>query len=270
MPIRYYVNLDCEPRRELGEEELLELLAKRERAQSVQARFREEHGLEDTARMRFREKTATPSGQRVTRETTVAEVLEECRPLGMHARHCESCPAALQGTAYSCTQSISIPISAEAEGWLVRQVAPEGSQAFALFRDAVERQGYGKGGRFANWRKGGFLKADRPVTEKRGEFILTSDQVLNALLLVGDIMPPHGLGVLVHLQALRSTEGHTGDELLALMEGVSQSGSAEDAPEIEFALSPEKGEDASITELKFFLYAVYRALSLEVPLALRL
>ncbi len=270
MPIRYYVNLDCEPRRELGEEELLGLVAKRERAESVRGRFRKEHGLEDVAKMRFREKTATPDGQKQSRETTVEKVLKECRPLDGLAHCCERCPAALQGTAYSCTQSLSLPLSAAAEHWLVQQVAPAGSRAFDLFRTAADRHGYGEGNRFGNWRKAGFLEAKEAVTEQRGDFLLTSDQVLNEMLLVGDIMPPHGLGLLLHLQALRATDGRTGDELLDLLEGVSGSGSAEEAPQIEFALAPEKGEDPSIAEIKFLLYAVYRAFSLEVPLALRL
>ncbi len=270
MPIRCFIDLGCTPREELGPEELLSLTARWQQAESISAQFREKHGNIDEAKMRFRHRFTTLGGESDTRELSVAELRRECEPLWLYSQHCARCPAALEQHPYSCLQSIAFPISARAQAWLVGQLAPEGSRVFELFMEAASRNGYGQSKTFENWRKAGFLEGGEPAKINRAGLLITSDMVLNELLLVGDLQPTHALGVLLHLQALAASDGRRGDDLLSLIEKVDENASAEDAPTIDFAIPPSDDDDASTLELKQFLFALFRAFSLQVPLAVRL
>src|SRR5690606_37588432 len=139
----------------------------------------------------------------------------------------------------------------------VDQLPPAGSRALELFFDAASASGYGTSPLLDNWRRAGFLEAREPEKAERAGLLVTSAQVLQELFLVGDLMPPHLLGVLLHLQALRASDGRECDELLALLENVDAQQSAENAPTIEFALSTNEDDETSVRELKQFLYAAY-------------
>lgn len=270
MPIRYYVDLNCPPRENIGSEELLALLARWERATTVRQQFRDQYNLGDESKMRFRETVNTPEGTREKRETTVAQLREECAVLGQWDSHCARCPASLNGQPYGCTQSVSLPLSHTGELWLVDQLPPAGSRALELFFDAASASGYGESPILDGWRRAGFLEAREPEKAERAGLLVTSGQVVQELFLVGDLMPPHVLGVLLHLQALRASDGREGDDLLALLENVDAQQSAENAPTIEFALTTNEDDEASVRELKQFLYAAYVAFSLQTPLAIRI
>lgn len=270
MAIRHYVDLDCPPRMELGGDGLLELLARRERADAVAEQFAAKYKLADETKMRFREKTVTPDGAQGARETTVAELRAECAPLDAMAHHCMNCPASLGGQPYSCIGAVGLPISAAAEQWLVDSLPPAGDRATELFVDACANHGWGQHPLLARWRKAGFMEAQEAARGNRGGLLVTSDQVLHELLLVGDIMPEHGLGVLAHLRAIVARGGTGVNEPMEAVMQVLETGLAEDAPDLEFALAPQDGDDQSILELKLMLSGVYRALSLQVPLAIKL
>ncbi len=270
MAIRYYIDLNCKPRTEIGESELLTLLTRWELAQSVRDQFKEKYNTTDEAKMRFRERVVDPNGEIEKRETSVADIRRECEALGKYSDHCDNCPANLDKTAYSCHQKIGFPLSARAEQWLVDQVAPTGSRGAELFIEACSQNDYGSAPLFANWRKAGFLEGKETVKGDRGGLLVSSDQVLNELFLVGDIMPNHALGIFVHLQALVSSDNRTGDDLIDLIENIDNSQSAEDAPTIDFNIKPEADDDESIREIKQFLFALFRAFSLQTPLAIRI
>lgn len=270
MPIRYFVDLNCGARKQVGDKELLRLISRWNQADSIHRQFHDKFGLDDESKMRFREKMASPDGEMKKREISVAELRGECGVLMELKGECTQCPAAIDSSPYSCTQTIALPISEKAEQWLVKQIAPSGTRALELFIDACSRAGYGNIDIFANWRKAGFLEAKEMAKDERDGLLVTSDQVLHELFLVGDLMPPHLLGLLVHLQALGTTDGRSGDELLALMEGVTDTSSMEETPMIDYALMPDESDDDSVRELKQFLFVAFRAFSLELPLAVRL
>jgi hypothetical protein len=183
---------------------------------------------------------------------------------------CRDGPARLVPSPFGCTWQVSLPLSNAAQCWLLEQLPEEGTKGLALFRDAVEAFGYAAEGPLMRWREAGFLDgATSPVIE-RGEFKPSADSILTELFLVGDIMPNHGLGLLLHLRALKASDGREGDALIDLIEQMTSSGSAEDAPTIDFVLEPSQDDDRSIRELKQFLAACYLGLELQVPVAIRL
>ena len=270
MPIRYFIDLDCTPREELGRSGLLSMLARSDRAESIRQQFLEKYQVGDEKKMRFREKVTTADGEPEKREMSVADLKKETQPLDDLKHHCRGCPAALTGESYSCVGVISFPISEAAENWLVEQIPPSGSRSLELFLDACSRNNYGQSEMLKNWRKAGFFERSEPVQGERDGILVTSDQVLNELFFVGDLQPSHQLGVLIHLQALKASDGREGDELLDLIEGVDEKASAEESPMIDFALQPQEGSDATIRELIHFLFASFRAFSIQLPLGLRL
>ncbi len=270
MPIRYFIDLDCKPRQNLGSDVILSMVSRYERAETIKVQYQEKYKVTDENLMRFRETVNTPTGESEKKERTVAELKESCSPLWDHSRHCEGCPAALLPSAYSCIQPLSFPVSEKAENWLMKQLAPTGTRAVELFLDACSRSGYGDIPQLENWRKAGILESKEPVKEERSGILVTSNQILNELFFVGDIMPNHALGILIHLQLMISSEGDTGDDLLDILEGVDQSGSTENAPTIDFRLKPKKSDDECIREFKQFFLALFRAFSLQIPLAIRL
>ena len=271
MPIRYFIDLNCIPRETLGPEDLLAMVTRWERAQSIRRQFQEKYQVEDEARMKFRERVVSLEAPAEVREVTVARVREESQPLQEMAACCAGCPAALAVSPYSCVQQISLPIRPAAEEWLVENLAPSGTRAVSLFLEACESRGYASHSEvLANWRKANFLEADEPIRGERDGREVNSDEILTEMFLVGDIMPPHALGLLLHLDALETSDGRRGDELLGLIESVSSQASAESAPAIEFSTHVSQDDDPSVREIKQFLYALYIAFSLQSPLAIRL
>lgn len=268
MSIRYFVDLPCQPREDLGPDELLQLVLLRERAAQLRSRFAEK-GITDPAAMRFRERVTTPDGE-TTRERSVGDLMAETAVLDNQASWCRSCPAAVIPSAFGCIWQVSLPISNAAQCWLLEQLPGDGSRGLDLFRSAVEALGYDRPGVLNRWREAGFVEGATPPVIERDGFTPNADMILTELFLVGDLMPTHTLGILLHLQALKAADGRVGDDLITLIETMTSTESAEDAPGIEFALAPSEEDDRSTREVKHFLAACYLGLELQVPIAIRL
>lgn len=271
MSIRHYIDLNCRPREELGPEDLLDLYLTWLRAERLAHAFRDRYGDDvEESKMQFEETVQRLGEDPIKRKSTVAELRERCAPLAESAHHCTGCPAAVDGNAFSCIHQVNFPVSQLAEHWLLQQLAPEGTRCFELFADAARSLEYGKSPLLERWRAAGFFEAHQPISEQRGEASVTSDQLLHELFLVGDLMPQHALGVLLHFQALGTDDGREGDEVLQMIEAITDKQSAADAPSLTFAIEPSAEDDDSTRELKTFLFCLFRSFSLQVPLAVRL
>lgn len=270
MGIHYYIDLPCMPREAIGPDELSTMVDRWERATAVREGFVAKWGIDDETKMRFRERIVGREGEE-SREKTVAEAREACAPLEQFAHHCLNCPAALRGTPYTCHGELTLPLSTEAETWLLERLAPTGSRCLDLFLDASDQQPIGPSP-FNGWRQAGFLEALEPPVASRNGRNVTSDQLLEELFGVGDLMPDHSLGPLLYLQLLETSDGRRGDEVLAVVEEVSSAapGEIESAPAIGFSLRAEEGESPAVREVKDFLLAMFIAFSLETPLAMRM
>jgi hypothetical protein len=271
--IYYYIDLDCPPRRDIGGDELLDgirrlLLADHVRKQVNDGKATAVPDWE----IRFKRRLVTPDGETVESEMTVADVEQQAQPLREREGFCLDCPAAVTGAPYSCTQTIALPLSAKAEQWLVDRAAPPASLSGQLVRRSAEALGLGACETLDAWRQAGFLEAKsplRPSGAKDGD-PLTSQQLLHAMLLSGDLPPASCLAILLHTQCLRTANGGGPDQVLVMIQQIQERQSASGAPQLEFVLEPEPSDDASTLDLKVFLAAAYRAFSLETPLAIRM
>jgi hypothetical protein len=269
VPIRYYVDLGCNPREELTPDTLLDLVMRAHRVESLSGEFRRQYDVDDESLMRVRETIHDPAGETSSRETTVEALRREVDVLREFTPFCEGCPAAALDETYSCIGEIAFPISEMAEHWLLGRLSAPGTIGFSMFQQSCSELGYRDNDILDRWRAAGFLEAHRAPSVEEDGVRITSNEILHELFFVGDISPAHALGVFLHLGAIRGGDGREGDELVSMIERIANSGQAEDATTIEFAIVPEPTDDPSTSDLKLFLYTLYRAFVLQVPLAIR-
>jgi hypothetical protein len=266
MSIKYWIDLGCEPRSEAGEDTLASLVFFRALRDDARRQFRL-RGIGDETRMRIRERLG--HGEDADdRVITVAELSARVAPLEALSFHCAGCPASIDGLEFGCISNVAFPISAKAEEWLAG-LAPAGSHRRMLLEEAIAEYGYGEGTRFAEWRALGLLERGL-AAHPEGGGPAHSDAIMHMLFLFGEVTPQHALGVLMRLGGLRTTDGMAGDDVVRAIErAVSGDEPPDQMPQLEFALLPEAGDDASILEIRRFLYALFIALSLEARVAVR-
>lgn len=261
MAIHYEIQAGCRPRTELGEEFLSELIRKQLRIRLIESDLAARGIGIDESLTRLQERVIRPDGVVAERTVSMEELREEVHPLAEYRDHCEGCPACLADEAYGCFGTIDFPISALAEEWLLSCVGPEGSQSRSLLLDAAENFRFGGETRFHEWRRLGLLERPQPMLLEGGG--ASSETLLHQMFLVGEVSPNHGLGVLLQTDALDTSDGRSGDEVVEMLLNLVESGDASEAPELRFARPPVEGEDRSILQLKRYLYALYIAFGLE-------
>lgn len=268
MAIYYYVNLNCPPREQLGEEPLFEGVRAAVMAREIRASFVAKYGPDvKPEQMRYRQRFTTPTGEEESRERTVADLQDDAALLEPLAPHCSGCLASITGHAYGCFGSVSLPISEKAERWLLSRIPKPGTKAGEFYRETA-MECYGGHENLANWRKATFLESPKRLARHDmgdGDPV-TSDQLLHAMFLVGDIAPAHALALLLFTQAIVADDNST-DKALEVIEQVEATGSNTGVSQLGFSLIPEEDDDRSILDLKLFLAGCFRAFSFEVPLA---
>ncbi len=270
MAIRYFIDLDCTPRRELGADGIMDRLMAAERASILREQFHETApGVADTD-IRFTERVLTGDDGEEERQRSVADLLREAAPLANYQHHCESCPATFPGMPFGCAGAVGLPITAAGERWLLDQLGPEGSHAEALLLQTKEAFGYGGNPLLANWRRAGILEGREPAVAECAGGLLTSEDLLEDLFLTGGLPPARGLGVLLLLGAIRAEDGRDRDALMEALERVAATQDKTGAPMITFALGRDPDDDPTIRDFKELLFALYRAFTLQATLAIRL
>lgn len=233
LEIDYTVDLPCEPRRTFGKQGLLD-------------RLRSLHG-------------SSMSDEQIG--GTIAAGMEaefELRPL---AFHCLGCPANASRGSYGCYGSMRLPISAEAEEWLLQQL-PRRLRPKKDSPDDVRRQMQATGRLIARLealritgkiiderhRGGELLKRRRALRRKYGSWFrrssLTTSQLLELLFLKERIRPEDA-------------------ELACRALGVWEPGGKDEdgTPLVVFNAPAEDEDEESVAELKDFLLTLTLACS---------
>jgi hypothetical protein len=259
MAIRYSIGISCPPRRELGDDVLSELVWKAHRLRVIEEDFARRGVSIDREGARFNERTVRPDGVIAERTVSLAEMGDEVMPLVALAPECRDCPASVTGTPFGCHATIAFPISALAEEWLVARIPAPGSSTRQIFVDSMIKFGWGSESRIPEWRRLGLLERDESLRVSDGSdgTPMTSDAILHALFMLGEVSPDHALGMLLITDAISTNDGRTGDELLQMLSEYAERDSLEGAPDIVFAIEPIEGENSGILELKRYLYALY-------------
>lgn len=259
MAIRYSIGISCPPRRELGDDVLSELVWKAHRLRVIEEDLARRGVNIDREGARFNERTVRADGVIAERTVSLAEMSEEVMPLVALAPECRDCPASVTGTPFGCHATVAFPLSAMAEEWLVARVPPPGSSTRRIFVDSMLKFGWGSESRIPEWRRLGLLEREEAlrVSDAGDSVPITSDAILHALFMLGEVSPDHALAMLLLTDAISTNDGRTGEDLLEMLSDYSERDSLEGAPDIIFAIDPVEGENRGILELKRYLYALY-------------
>jgi hypothetical protein len=258
MAIDYAIQYDCVPRRELGDDTILELLKDQERAEMMIRMFRQNGDSRPPSEMGYEFTRTTPLGDEETELIVVQDVLDRVEELNVRAHHCRNCPANRRGQPYGCTGFIQYPLSGVGEAWLLNQLPnPQNALVWLLLKQGIDNFMY-DGQDIADLRRKGdtYFEDRKSPVRKLGEFDVNSNQVFEMTFTVGDINPNHAGVLLLFFNAIdRDLEA---DAIMSIGQA-----SYEQFP---FQLNPEPNDDKTIMELKSFLNALYVAWALKVGL----
>ena len=153
MAIDYVIDYDCEPKRKLTTEGIIERIKGRERAAMIIRMYREKGDDRPPSEMGFEFTRSTPDGQGETQLIVVQDLLDAADELQPLEQHCRGCPANRTGTPFGCTGFVQYPFSGAGEAWLLDQIERLGLDETAFrSRDYViavdeeqnERAGFGR------------------------------------------------------------------------------------------------------------------------------
>ncbi|MBI3725488.1 hypothetical protein HY251_16280 [bacterium] len=261
MGIDYVVDYDCEPKRALGLDRILELLKDRSRAAATLELLRQrgeaDRPLEE---IEFEFVARTPEGDLAPRRVKVKEVLDRAAALEEFAPACEGCPANNTGRAFGCMGAVGYPLSNKGESWLLSRVQP--GPGADLLRAFVENIGI-TGGDISKMRAAGesFFEARTSPARSDLGFPLATDQLLEAIFCKGHLAPSHGAIMLLALSALRLERSVPEASDLppgsAMLVGKDENG--HETAQVYDIPAPDETDDDTIKELKQFLRALFLA-----------
>jgi hypothetical protein len=277
MAADYFIHLECTPKRSLGDGDavvgtatLLDLLKARHQAVLIQeAARRDGHspsGISLTVR------TTGPDRRPVEKTVTFEELVSKSAPLESHASACEGCPANLFSAPFGCYGIVPYPITRAAEEWLMGRVQPTSMVGGFLCNHTVEDFGY-TGEPIRKMRAAGLLESSKAVTKViEGGWLskktLTSDQILQGILAVGDVVDPgHCMGVLLWLGCLQLDGKPLGDAsdapLVQVLSRLETPEARRSRATLDVTPPPE---DRSTASLQGLLSAFHLAWILDVPI----
>ncbi len=258
MAIDYLLGVNCEPHRELGVDRLVALNRTRILARSALAHMREDGDARAPTEIEIQLTMRTTEGDSA-RGVTLADLLEESRPLDKVAEHCGTCPAQLP-REFACHRRIRYPIPERVEAWLMSRLPTSlACTAGALLVRGLAEFGW-DGVPTAKMRAAGttFFESRMPYgvryESKDGNIEISSDQLFQMMFLVGNLQPTHCLmlalfcGVIPHDTSLHDLKDDAGRQRALAHANVP----SESDPEIE--------------QLAAFLRALGVAARLDVPI----
>ncbi|WP_119072813.1 hypothetical protein [Aggregatilinea lenta] len=267
MAIDYVIHYDCEPKRTLTLEGLMGRLKGRDRAAAIIKLYRDSGDQRSPKEMGFEMVRRSPEGGEETEVIVVQDLLDAAEELIPYQPYCAGCPANRIGVPFGCIGTINYPISYEAERWLIAQLPDnEHPLPYMLLQRALREMNY-TGEHTAHLRAdpGVFFESDTPPDREFGGVTITGDQVFEMLFLSGPIYPAHGSLLLQFFGGVPADLD--ADVMMQLAVPPSQDWLDEHVP---FQHTHAPGDDVSTTALKEFLYAVYLAFRLGVPVLLDL
>lgn len=269
MAIDYIIEYECEPKRQLSAAGILERIKEKERAEEVIEWFRSAGDERPPAEMGFEFSRSTPDDLGAKQLIVVQDLLDHAAELEPLAHHCATCPANRGKIPFGCIGFVNYPISANTETWLLdRLPVPDEPLIWLLLRQGIRRFGY----------DGSSVKALRdldhsgdliersyfelPVAPQRrlGEIQVTSDQILEMIYGVGELIIPNHAGVLLlFFDAIdRDLEAADIQDISSFDRAIRE--------RIDFEMEAQPEHESGIRELVAFFHALYLAWKLNVPL----
>lgn len=262
MAIDYVIDYDCEPKRQLTTDGILERIKGRERAAMIIRLFRQNGDERPPSEMGFEFTRSTPEGEEETELIVVQDVLDFANELSGFEHHCKGCPANRTGTPFGCTGFVQYPVNGQAEAWLLNQLPSINEPlVWLLLKQGVDNFQY-DGQRVALLRQesDSYFEDRQAAMRTLGEFIINANQVFEMFFMVGDIIPNHAAILLLFYNAIDRSELEA-NEIMALTPATEEIIEA-----LPFLHQIMQGDDSSTADIKEFLQALYLAWSLNVNL----
>lgn len=262
MAIDYVIDYDCEPKRKLTTDGILERIKGRERAAMIIRLFRENGDDRPPSEMGFEFTRRTPEGEEETQLIVVQDILDESDELKPLEHHCRGCPANRTGTPFGCTGFVQYPISGKAEAWLLNQLPSiKEPLVWLLLKQGVENFQY-DGQTVAELRKQGdtYFEDNHAAARSLGDFSINANQVLEMIFTVGDIIPNHAAILLLFYNAIERSELEA-DSIMKLAPATK-----EKIEKFPFLHQIMPIDDTTTGDLKEFFQALWLAWSLNVKL----
>jgi len=147
MALDTVIDYPCRPKKDLGNGDLrsgtktlVDLLKSRARAEAARGLAARDGTPADDLPVRLA--VLTPAG--VAEETTmsVRELEARAAALDPHVPACTNCPANARRAPFGCVGTVTYPVPAAAEQWLLDRLQPPDAIGGALFLQSVEELGY--------------------------------------------------------------------------------------------------------------------------------
>ncbi len=268
MAIDYIINKDCKVKEEVGADGLIQLIKSRNRAGDIFRRLVEE-GKSETEALQTSftvQLYAAETGESEVKKVTVRDLFRETSQLKELAVHCESCPLN-NGEGFGCYDSVSYPISAEAERWISQlgQVAvAKGLPESILLKFILDEEVTGEF--FSRMRRDEanvFLQYPEPLeilVEKKllKKTKVNTDQILDMMFAIGTMERTHQMFLLFFSSGVTISDAEPDPE--AFLGNIQAAAIRGDAGELLywiFNLRPIPSDDTSITQIKRFFRAVF-------------
>jgi len=202
MGVDHVVDLECNAKRALGVEGIVNLLKSRSRADMILQMSRQNGDNRPPEQITFKVAVQRPSGVE-TQDVSIGMLYQQAAALDPHRAGCTSCPANAGAQAgFGCVRYLNYPIELHTEQWLFSRL-PQDMQCTAgqFLQRAITDFGW-DGAPSANMRAQGrtFFESPQPLTQRWPDgFTFTSDQLFHMLFHVGHLGSTHALMVCLFL-----------------------------------------------------------------------
>lgn len=264
MAIDTIIDYNCVPKQTLTAEGILERIKGRERAETIIALFRRNGDNRSPKEMGFEMVRTAADGSEEIQIVVVQHLLDSADELKPLEHYCAGCPANAANRPFGCIGQIRYPISGEAEAWLLNQLpGPEEPLVWLLLRQGIQEFNY-DGSTVRPLRAAGTTHFTEQRAQMRNltEFDINTDQVFEMSFLLGDIHPNHAGVLLLFFGAIE--RGIEADQIIKIGRLP-----LEERAKFSFLLKIDANkDDATTVEIKQFLFALYVAWRLNVPMIL--
>lgn len=202
MGVDHVVDLDCNPKRALGVEGIVNLLKARSRADTILQMSRQNGDNRPPDQITFKVAVQRPTGIE-TQDVSIGMLYQQAAALDAHRGACASCPANGGSQAgFGCTRYLNYPIEQRTEQWLWSRL-PQDMRCTAghFLKSAIADFGW-DGAPSARMRAQGqtFFESREPLRAQWPDgFTFTSDQLFHIMFHVGHLGSTHALMVCLFL-----------------------------------------------------------------------
>ncbi|MDQ7026624.1 MAG: hypothetical protein Q9P44_13830 [Anaerolineae bacterium] len=260
MAIDYVIDYDCEPKRKLTTDGILERIKGQERAAMIIRLFRENGDERPPSEMGFDFTRRTSEGEEETELIVVQDILDKSDELKPLEHHCRGCPANRTGTPFGCMGFVQYPISGKAEAWLLNQLPSiKEPLVWLLLKQGIENFQYdGQTVAALRQQSDTYFEDNQAAVRFLGDFSINANQVLEMIFTVGDIIPNHAAVLLLFYNAIERSELEA-DSIMKLAPATPEKIEA-----FPFLHQIMPIDDSTTAELKEFFQALWLAWSLNV------